>query len=124
MFFFKSYKYPLKFISRRTSEAGEEVQIAGVVHNQEVRRDILRKMMTSAPSPSEAPEVEQLCRAKVMAMLRAEQTLKAVTWNRVKESTALDPDLVLLTSLVQQGLTEEGDELPQGQRKRSRSLYI
>ena len=95
-------------------EAGEEVQIAGVSHTQEVRRDILRKMITSAPSPSEAPEVEQLCRSKVLAMLRAEQTLKAVAWNRVKETTALDPDLVLLTSLVQQGLREEGDELPQG----------
>ena len=37
--FFKSYKYPLKFISRRASEAGEEVQIVGVVHTQEVRRE-------------------------------------------------------------------------------------
>ena len=29
----------------------------------------------------------------------------------------MDPDLVLLTSLVQQALTEEGGELPQGLRQ-------
>ena len=66
-------------LSRYASEAGKEVQIAGVANTQEVRRDVLRKMRTLSPNAEDPSEVEQLCTAKVMATLRAEQTLKAVT---------------------------------------------